>query len=204
MSLLILSIVQVIIVISGQETNDTENKINDYCDAVQKNTTFKVNITVSEVDNKGYCVEGKTRVEQFDKIDQDQQYVYLSEHYCANLQNYPITCEQYYNAQEYDEKAKANYKKLYEDYKATGIPNSDCLGIARFVFCAEQFKYCDSDDGNTDYEICSFLCIIWQNRCPEYNDIYHRVCPNGGGEDGRCSQGYKSLILLVLILLLLY
>ncbi|CAD8161076.1 unnamed protein product [Paramecium octaurelia] len=203
MYLLILSILQFAIVIQTEETNNSEQEISDYCDAVAKDTSFKVNLTVSDIDNKNYCVEGGSRVALFDTIQQEDQYVYLSEHYCANLQHYPITCEQYYHASEYDQKAKANYKKLYEDYKATGVPNSDCLGIARYVFCAEQFKYCSSDDGNTDYEICSFLCVIWQNRCPDYSDIYDRVCANGGGENGICSYAINYTFLLFFILFLL-
>jgi hypothetical protein len=40
------------------------------------------------------------------------------------------------------------YKALYKKYLEAEVkPTVDCLGIARVVFCAYQFKYCDTGDG---------------------------------------------------------
>ena len=87
----------------GVNCNTTETI--EYCAKVtEESTETKVNLTTSSVDSKNYCVEGRTRVIIFDEVSSGDQYVYLSEHYCANLQNYPISCEQYYNSGYYDYK----------------------------------------------------------------------------------------------------
>ena len=41
------------------------------------------------------------------------------------------------------------YKELYKKYKSGSAtaPSVDCLGIARTVFCAYQFNYCDPSTG---------------------------------------------------------
>lgn len=53
-----------------------------------------------------------------------------------------------------------------------------------------------------EYEICSFLCVIWTNRCPDYMEIYDRVCFYGGGE-GECSNS-KILYIILLIIIMIF
>ncbi|CAD8075372.1 unnamed protein product [Paramecium sonneborni] len=146
MYLLILSIIWVITVISAQQKiNNKEEIIDSYDAVIVKNI---INVTVSEMDNKNYFIE-----KWIDRTRRQIQ-IYLK----IIVQTY--NSEQYYDQLVDDQKAKTNYRKFYEDYKAIGTLNSDYLGIAKFVLCAEQFKYCKQDDENTDYEISKQMSKI--------------------------------------------
>jgi hypothetical protein len=81
-------------------------------------------------------------------------------------------------------------------------PTLDCLAISREFFCAYSFPYCDSDD-DPERGVCSFLCDIFEARCPDEDSS--PFCESSEGS--RCSSalvlgGFGSLAALSLIVLL--
>jgi hypothetical protein len=52
------------------------------------------------------------------------------------------------------------------------MPDKNCLSVLRQFFCGVQFPRCEGDgdrvgesDGS-DTQMCEYLCIVLQNRCP--------------------------------------
>ena len=95
------------------------------------------------------------------------------------------------------------YKELYQRYLGPEVnPTVDCLGIARVIFCAYQYKYCDTSDGKESQVVCTFLCDTWLDRCPDETELYKKMCHNTRGE--RCSFAVPYAILLQVLLILTY
>ncbi len=87
----------------------------------------------------------------------------FTDSYCANLINWPITNETLANYRLFDQNAKDLYTQLYWKWDKYGgqssDPTNDCLGIARTIFCAYSFRYCNK--GVDEIAVCDFLCILW-------------------------------------------
>lgn len=58
----------------------------------------------------GKCIRSQLRNEQFERQlfdDYGDVYNYTKYHYCENLQNYPISCEQYLGKATYDQRVRS-------------------------------------------------------------------------------------------------
>ena len=50
---------------------------------------------------------------------------------------------------ERDASALANYTKLHDDYYVNGSVTLDCMGMAKYFFCAKAYPTCSDDSVNT-------------------------------------------------------
>lgn len=53
----------------------------------------------------------------------------------------------------YDSYALGNYTALYQNYYSRGVVNIDCLGAAKYFFCAASYPVCTSDADSIMYAI---------------------------------------------------
>merc|ERR1711918_184945 len=79
----------------------------------------------------------------------------------------PIDDETYYNAKDYDDRARTRYDALrikwQERASEKDEPTNDCLAVARQIFCSAAFRRC------RDYEapkqpLCPFVCNLFKKR----------------------------------------
>jgi len=130
----------------------------------------------------------------------------LTSYYCADLVTYPISEATAITAQSRHTAAKSAYKTIADKWRAnkaaggssTNNPTADCLGIARFVMCANQFRRCDTDRGD-GLPVCSFLCTLLKRRCPDETTYYDEICSDT--TDNNCSSaGRLSVSVIVSII----
>jgi len=137
----------------------------------------------------------------------------LNTYYCADLITYPISEETAMVAMSKHSAAKAGYTSIVNKWrvnKAAGAsssenPTNDCLGIARFVMCAHQFRKCDVEYGEK-LPVCSFLCTLLKRRCPDETSYYEEICSDTTDENcssaGRIGVGLVSIITFLIYAIL--
>lgn len=124
---------------------------------------------------------------------------------------WPITEDTARTYEQSDTTAKNLYKKLYDRYKAQKNQelNVDCLGIARYIFCAYANPTCipanktsGSVGSNQGKGVCKWLCDLWMVRCPSEFELYGTVCSRI--EESNCSNGVRLVVLMFVLLLILW
>ena len=102
--------------------------------------------------------------------------------FCYGAVNWPISTEVYYKAEEHDSKAKEMYRKLLFKFYNRLVPtkdhpNKNCLAVSRSFYCAIQFPRCkNSKPENQNMALCSFMCDLMLERCPEETKDYEENC----------------------------
>lgn len=121
--------------------------------------------------------------------------------YCDDIVQWPVSSRVQSNAWTLNKQAYSLYfdlKTRYLDNNDTNAPSLSCLAVARQFFCAYSFPYCKDDINESERGVCSFLCDIWKNRCPD--EPYDLYCKNKASTDCSFSVYLKFLGVLLLVI----
>lgn len=121
-------------------------------------------------------------------------------YYCDDIVLWPVATDIQENAWTYTKKAFSLYHDLKTRYLegSANSPSLSCLAVAREFYCAYSFPYCADDINESKRGVCSFLCQIWKDRCP--NEDYETFCANSVGT--QCSFSEFLIITMAVGLLL--
>ena len=104
--------------------------------------------------------------------------------YCDDIVHWPVSSSVQSSAWALNKKAYSLYfdlKTRYLDKNDTNSPSLSCLAVARQFYCAYSFPYCKDDVNEPERGVCTFLCDIWKNRCPD--EPYNIYCKNKASTD---------------------
>lgn len=104
--------------------------------------------------------------------------------YCDDIVHWPVSSSVQSSAWTLNKKAYSLYfdlKTRYLDKNDTNAPSLSCLAVARQFYCAYSFPYCKDSVNEPERGVCTFLCDIWKNRCPD--EPYDIFCKNKASTD---------------------
>ncbi|CAI2381010.1 unnamed protein product [Moneuplotes crassus] len=97
--------------------------------------------------------------------------------------------------------ALSDYSLLLSKWQAnedrsTENPTSDCLAIARDIYCAYRIPSCGGE-GKEEMPICGFMCTLFKRRCPDEN---HDLCSKTSDKSTCSLSEMQNRIMQIMII----